>query len=193
MTLQIPKLCQSNIRDVHDICGICYWDFWVRSFECGAHWQDESEKVLVQGEERKEFCRRREVLVIRQRLLVFLCVLLIRTNVLAVEVFDDIDVERNSSSISVAGPLRILKSSIAVTSTILQAYHLPRPLICIYIVMFVQVFHALLLQPTFSIGKLTNCTINVEFTSSQVPSALGQYCQWGSLIILETYNRVASS
>ena len=130
---------------------------------------------MVQGEKRYELCRRVKGLVVREGLFVLLGVFLICLDVLAIEVLYHVDVEGYASSISMACPLRVLTKLVHVAAADQELYHLPGPLICFDIIMLVQFFHPLLLQPMFCIGELANCAIDVELSGSEVPSRKGQH------------------
>ena len=57
MALQIPKLLQPYLRDVHNIGAICRWAFWVWSFKRAAKWEDKMQHVFIQRKEWKHFRR----------------------------------------------------------------------------------------------------------------------------------------
>ena len=64
---------------------------------------------MVEGKKRKQFSRGGQILVVRQPLFIRLGVFGVFRHVLAIEMFDHVDVERDASSISMARPLRILQ------------------------------------------------------------------------------------
>ena len=97
-------------------------------------------------------------------------VFLICLDVLAIEVLYHVDIKGYASSIAMACPLRILIKLVHVAAVDQELYHLPGPLICFDIIILVQFLHPLLLQPTFCIGELANCAIDVELSGSEVPS-----------------------
>lgn len=47
MSLEIPKLGQSNARDIDNVCRVRYGHFRVRAFEGRNQGQDKVEEILV--------------------------------------------------------------------------------------------------------------------------------------------------
>jgi hypothetical protein len=120
-------------------------------------------------------------------------VFLICLDVLAIEVLYHVDIKGYASSIAMACPLRILIKLVHVAAADQELYHLPGPLICFDIIILVQFLHPLLLQPTFCIGELANCAIDVELSGSEVPSGKKKGSAWSIGRKAFTYNKVASS
>ena len=132
---------------------------------------------MVQGEKWEKLRRRGEGFVVRECLLVLLSVFLVCLDVLAIEMLYHVDVKGYASPVAVAGPLRVLNTLVDVAAAGKGVYHLPGSLICLDIIMLVQIFHLLLLQPMFGVGELANCAVDVKLSRSKVPSGGGQHCR----------------
>lgn len=124
---------------------------------------------MVQGEKGDELCRRAQGFVVRERVLIDFSVFLICLDVLPVEMLNDENVKGYASSIAVAGPLRVLNRLAKAAAADGGKYHLARPLVDLDIVMLIQLFDSLLLQPMFRIRELANRAIDVELSSPKVP------------------------
>jgi hypothetical protein len=107
--------------------------------------------------------------VVRERVLIDFSVFLICLDVLPIEMLNDENVKGYASSIAVAGPLRVLNRLAKPAAADGGKYHLARPLVGLDIVMLIQLFDSLLLQPMFRIRELASRAIDVELSSPKVP------------------------
>lgn len=105
---QIPKLGQTHAGDIDNVGRIRDRDFGVGTFEGRDKGHDKIQQILIEGEQRDQFCGCREGLVVRKAVLVCLRLFLIFGDVLSIQTFDVIDVDGDASSVAVARPLRIL-------------------------------------------------------------------------------------
>ena len=110
--LQVPELRQTNTSNVDNVCRICDGDLRIRTLESRDKGEDEVEEVVVEGEEGKQLGRSVELLVTWKAVLVFLRVFLVFGDMFAVEMLDHEHVDRDTATVSMAGPLRILFRSV---------------------------------------------------------------------------------
>ena len=115
--------------------------------------------------------------MVRERVLIDFSVFLICLDVLPIEMLNDENVKGDASSIAVAGPLRVLNRLAKAAAADGGKYHLARPLVDLDIVMLIQLFDSLLLQPMFRIRELANRAIDVELSSPKVPPRERERCQ----------------
>ncbi len=105
VTFEIPKLLETDSRNVHNVAGLTDWRLRVRSIRhCGTKGQYEAREAFVQSEKTEHLVghlRRRRGLLGRDGLLV--C-----RHILRVQLGDLEDVYGNASSVTTTGPLRIL-------------------------------------------------------------------------------------
>ena len=107
--------------------------------------------------------------MVRERVFVDFSVFLIFLDVLPIEMLDDKNVNGDASSIAVAGPLRVLDGLVEAAAMDREKYHLARPLVGFDIIMFIQLFHSLLLQPMLRVRELANSAVHVKLSSPKVP------------------------
>ena len=108
--LQIPKLCQTNARNVDNVAGGGNGYLRTRTFERRTKRHDETEEIMVQGEEGDKLRRCCKLLVAGKTIFVFLRLFLVFGDVFAVEMLYHVDVDWYSSFVSTTGPLRVLEN-----------------------------------------------------------------------------------
>ena len=178
---QIPKLSQTNARNVDNVAGGGNGYLRARAFESRTKGHDETEEIVVQGEEGYELRRCRELLVTRKAILVFLRLFLIFGDILAVEVLYHVDVDRNASFVSTTGPLWVLENvNMMCRIDFLYTNHGPGLLIELNIEVLVQLLHFLLLEPLLCVGELANSALDVELSCTEIPATLCEHMGQGS-------------
>ena len=107
MTLEVPELFQSHARDIYDVRRADDWGFRIRSGKGRTDGQHKSGHVLVQRKDAEQSWRNLGGIVSRGCCFRG-CAGRVCSHVFAVEIFNLEDINRNTSAVTTAGPLRIL-------------------------------------------------------------------------------------
>ena len=108
-----------------------------------------------------------------QTVLVGLCVFLVLGHIFAVEAFDNINVDGDTSLVTVTRPLRILSESSVLAHSYhsrRKTHHQPRLLVSLDVEVIVKLFDAFFLQPFLVVGELTDRTADIELSGAEISS-----------------------
>jgi hypothetical protein len=108
MILQIPKLRQTNTRNIDNVRRVRNGNLRIGSFKARDERQHKVEQVVIQGEERQHLCWRLQLLVGRQAVLISRSCFLILADGFGIEVLDHEEVDGYAALIAMSGPLGIL-------------------------------------------------------------------------------------